>query len=104
MLNQTCIIPFGFSGASHFTNTVTGLTGWATTFLGGVPGAEMTKKKKRINKNEKQRIPHRRNSSKIKYKIVERGKIATSSTQIHVQCDCKLLPLAHKYMYNVIVN
>jgi hypothetical protein len=39
MLNQTCIIPFGFSGASHFTNTVTGLTGWATTFLGGVPGA-----------------------------------------------------------------
>jgi hypothetical protein len=45
MLNQTCIIPFGFSGASHSTNTVTGLTGWATTFLGGVPGAEMTTKK-----------------------------------------------------------
>jgi uncharacterized membrane protein len=38
MLNQTCIIPFGFSGAFHSTNTVTGLTGWATTFLGGVPG------------------------------------------------------------------
>jgi hypothetical protein len=50
MLNQTCIIPFGFSGASHFTNTVTGLTGWATTFLGGVPGAEMTKKKKKLIK------------------------------------------------------
>ena len=57
MLNQTCIIPFGFSGASHSTNTVTGLTGWATTFLGGVPGAEMTTKKNWNNKMKNKKYP-----------------------------------------------